>query len=100
VTPSRVVLRHHAEVQRSTEIVRRTLPDGRVMLFEQWEVGAALGGVSWHVWLETDPGNPATGTPLLVVLALLLGYKLVPETWPWWIYALAGDVETSFAVGP
>jgi hypothetical protein len=93
-------LRHHADMQRSTEIVRRTLPDGRVMLFEQWDVGAALGGVTWHVRFETDPGNPATGTPLLVVVALLLGYELVPETWPWWVYGLAADVESSFAVRP
>jgi hypothetical protein len=100
VTLSRAGLRHHAGVQGSTEIVRRTLPHGRVMLFEQWDVGATLGGVTWHVWLETDPANPATGTPLLVVLALLLGYELVPGTWPWWIFALAADVESSFAVRP
>ena len=87
-------------MQRSHEIVRRTLPDGRVMLFEQWGVEPALGGVTWNVRLESDPGNPATGTPLLVVLALLLGYELVPETWPWWIDALADDVEAAFAVQP
>ena len=51
--------------------MRRRLPDGRAALFERREVGVALGGVAWNVRLESDPGNPATGAPLIVVLALL-----------------------------
>jgi hypothetical protein len=85
-------------VQIGGGIVRRRLPDGRAVLFERWGVGAALGGEAWNLRLESDPESPATGAPLIVVLALLLGYDLLPSTWPWWLYALADEVEAAFAV--
>ena len=66
-----------------------------MVLFERWAAPAALGGAAWHVSLESDPANAATGTPLIVVLALLLGHELRPATWPWWLYALVDDVEAA-----
>jgi hypothetical protein len=78
-------------------MTRRQLPDGRVLLFERWDVPPALGGPSWKIAFEDDPENPAVGAPLIVVLALFLGYELIPPAWPWWIYALADEVEASFA---
>jgi hypothetical protein len=87
-------------VQLGTGIVRRRLPDGRAVLFERWDAGVALGGVAWTVTLESEPENQATGAPLVVVLALLLGHELVPSSWPWWVYALADEVEGAFAMSP
>ena len=83
-----------------SEIVRRWLPDGRAVLVERRAVQAALGGDAWEVRLESDPSNPATGAPLVVVLALLLGHELVPAAWPWWVYALADEVEAAFELRP
>ena len=78
--------------------VRRRLTDGRVLVFELRAAPAALGRSVWRVAFESDPANAATGTPLIVVLALLLGHDPRPATWPWWLYALADDVEAAVEV--
>ena len=67
-------------------------------MFEQRATPWAPGGSAWHVWLESDPASAATGAPLIVVLALLLGHDPRPAAWPWWLYALVEDVETTVAV--
>jgi hypothetical protein len=69
-----------------------------MVVFERRAAPAGLGGSAWHVALESDPADGATGAPLIVVLALLLGHDPRPAAWPWWLYALVEDVEATVAV--
>lgn len=76
------------------ETLRRSLPDGRVLLLHD---DVARG--SWHVVVEGAPGGEVMGAPDLAgVIAEALGYDPAQDEWPRWIGWLADEIEMDWTL--
>jgi len=75
--------------------IRRTLPDGRVLVVAPGGLGVPLADGSvgaWRCFLEGGDSKPALGAPLVFVLMCLLGEEVAAAP-PAWIANLAAELE-------